>query len=238
MPDLKVLIGYMVDQVTDIEGVVGRTSLTKLVYLVDVEHYRRHGEMATELKWRFHHYGPYADELNSALDFLGPDIEEQKFTTTVGSRPTSGYRYSRRGDWKEIHRPLNSQFGALVKRSVDKVIDRWAVDPLPTVLDYVYFETEPMQGAKRGEYLDFSKVQRDTPAPRNTAMLMFTEEFVEDMRRRLKERREQIGKETRKATEPLYDDIYAEACRVMAEEEGGSGPYFPSNGKVTGPDLE
>jgi hypothetical protein len=34
----------------------------------------------------------------------------------------------------------------------------WGMESLPRLLDFVYFETEPMFNAKKGEQLDFSKV--------------------------------------------------------------------------------
>jgi uncharacterized protein YwgA len=237
MTDLKPLIGYIVDQVNDRGGVVGRTFLVKLVYLIDVEHYRRYRKQATGLKWRFHHYGPYAAELDTAISSLGLGISEHEFIRTVGDRVVSGYRYSKTGDGREIERAFDSRFDASVKRSVDKVIEHWALDSLWTIPDYVYFETGPMEGAKRGEYLDFSKVQMDPSAPRNTATLKLPEKSLSALRRRLGDRRKEIGKEVRKATEPAYDQVYAEACKVMEEEES-RGPGVLPDIRLSGPDLE
>ena len=80
MPDFKPLIHYIVDRVNEQGGSVGRTALMKLVYLVDVEHYRQYGKQATGLKWRFHHYGPYADELQADVLSLGLDADEDIFS--------------------------------------------------------------------------------------------------------------------------------------------------------------
>ncbi len=234
---MKPLINYIVDQVNEREGVVGKTALVKLVYLVDVEHYRRHGKVVTGLKWRFHHYGPYAVELETNINSLGGVIDEDRFTGMIGDRLVSGYRYVRAGDWKEIESAFNPQYGASVKWSVDQVVERWALEPLSTILDYVYFETEPMQDAKRGEYLDFSTVPLELPTRRNTAKLKLPEEAENGLHRRLKERREKPSPEIRKATEPAYDDIYTEACKLMATEES-PGPYFRRSTKVSGPNSE
>ena len=156
MAELKPLIAYIVDQVGDRGGAVGRTALMKLVYLADIEHYRRYGKQATNLEWRFHHYGPYSAELDKEVRALGLDIDESVFNKTYGGRTLSGYRYRRVGDWKEVAMAFNSNYGASAQRCVDRVVQRWGLDPLPTILDYVYFETEPMQDAKRGETLDFA----------------------------------------------------------------------------------
>lgn len=239
MADLKPLIRYIVDQVNEQGGSVGRTALMKLVYLVDVEHCRQYGKQATGLKWRFHHYGPFAAELDADVLSLGLDVDEDVFRGTVGNRPVSGYRYRRTGDWRQIESAFNSRYDAPVKRCVDQVVKQWALDSLPTILDYVYFETEPMQDAKWGEYLDFSKVQMAPPAPLNTQKLKLSNEFISDMRQRMKERKEKREKsrlEARKATEPRYDEVYFEACKVMAEEER---PFtFQPGTKAKGPDDE
>ena len=239
MPDLKPLIGYIVDQVNEQGGSIGRTALTKLVYLVDVEHCRQYGKQATGLKWWFHHYGPYAAELQSEIQSLGLYADEEVFTGKAGNRSVSGYRYRRAADWKQIHSTFNSQYDAQVKRCVERVVEQWALDSLPTILDYVYFETEPMEDVKRGEYLDFSKIQMESPIPPKTVKIDFSDEFISEMRRRLKEQREMREKknrEARKATEPRYDEVYFEACRIMAGEERGF--TFRPGTKVKGPDEE
>lgn len=239
MSDFKPLIAYIVDQVNEQGGFIGRTALTKLVYLVDVEHCRRYGKQATGLKWRFHHYGPYAAELDEDVRASGLYVDEDVFSGKVGNRPVSGYRYRRAGDWQEIHRAFNSRYDASVKRCVDNVVEQWGLDSLPKILDYVYFETEPMQDAKRGEYLDFSKIQIEPPIPPKTVKLKFSDEHISEMRRRMREDREAREKkksEARKPTEPIYDEVYFEACRIMAEEEKGLA--FKPGTIVKGPDQE
>ncbi len=239
MLDLKPLLGYIVDQVSEQGGSVGRTALTKLVYLVDVEHCRQYGKQATGIKWRFHHYGPFAADLDADVRSLGVDIDEDVFSGKVGDSSVSGYRYRKTGDWREIANMFNSRYDASVKRCVDKVVEQWALDPLATILDYVYFETEPMQNAKRGEYLDFSKIQIELPIAPKTVKLQFPDDYVRDMRRRLEERRE-IRKKAqqgdRKVTEPRYDEVYFEACKVMEEEERPL--RFQPGTEVKGPDEE
>ena len=239
MPDFKSLIGYIVDQVNEQGGSVGRTALMKLVYLVDVEHWRQYGKQATGLRWRFHHYGPYAAELDADVRASGLHVDEDVFDRKVGNRSMSGYRYHRTGDWKEIARAFNAHYDAQVKRCVDKVVEQWALDSLPTILDYVYFETEPMEDAKRGEFLDFSKIQMEPTLPQKTFKLEFSDEYIAKMRHRMREEREEIEKkrrEARKPTEPIYDEVYFEACRIMAEEERGF--TFKPGTKVKGPDQE
>lgn len=239
MPDLKPLINYIIDQVNQQGGNIGRTALTKLVYLVDIEHCRQYGQPATALQWQFHHYGPYAAELQSEIQYLGLDADEDQFTGKRGNRPVSGYRYRPTGDWREIQGAFNTNYAASVKRCADQVVGQWGLESLATILDYVYFETEPMQDVRRGDFLDFSKIPKETIVPQNTAKLEFSDAFVKDMRQRLKERREKrdaAKKKTRKATEPRYDDVYYEACKMMQAEEPHL--YFRPGTRVIGPTEE
>ena len=238
MPNLTPLLNYIIDQTNQQGGAIGRTALTKLVYLIDLEHYKRHGKQATGLQWQFHHYGPYAPELQSQIQSMGLHADEAQFTTKSPNRQISGYRYQNPGDWRETQRAFNTAYDASVKRCVDQVVEQWALEPLPTILDYVYFETEPMQDVKRGDFLDFSKIQIQLTVPQNTAKLEFTEEFLSDLRRKWKEKREAASQQKpKKATEPVYDEIYYEALKMMAEDEGAKF-YFPPNTKVLGPDQE
>ncbi len=239
MPDFRPLINYIIDQVNQQGGDIGRTALTKLVYLIDVEHYRRHGKQATELRWQFHHYGPFAAELQSDIQSLGLYADEEQFSGKSGNRQVSGYSYRRTGDWREIQGAFNACYDRSAKQCVDKVVEQWGLESLPTILDYVYFETEPMQDVKRGDLLDFSKIQPESIIPQNTAKLKFSDEFVKDMRQRLKERREKRendSKKARKATAPRYDDVYYAACKVMQAEE--SPIYFRPGTKVKGPNED
>lgn len=231
MPDLKSLIGYIVDQVNDREGVVGKTALVKLVYLIDVEHYRLYGRTATDLQWRFHHYGPHTAELERV-------IGDNPFVNEYGGWQRSGYRYYGSGDWREVHRDFNAQFGPSVKRVTDQVIEQWGLEPLEIILDYVYFETEPMQDAQRGESLDFSGIRKEEKViSRNAASMTLPEATINDLRNRLKQRREQPLPKPRQATEPVYDEVYADAYKLMAEDEGRIANIRP-NTNLLGPNRE
>ena len=53
---------------------------------------------------------------------------------------------------------LMSKVSLVIKR----VVGEWGSRSLPELLDYVYFETEPMEAVKkRGEILDFSTIQKE-----------------------------------------------------------------------------
>jgi hypothetical protein len=157
-PTLSELIAYVIDRALDRDTALTKTKLVKLLYLVDVETWRLERQLLTKLDWRFYHYGPYAFELEPVLDQLeGQQVEWKEFTPGQLERTILYTRV-----WQS---PSSDQWPAMTKMRVDKIVDRWADETLELLLDYVYFETEPMQHARRGEYLDFNTVERRSTEP-------------------------------------------------------------------------
>ena len=229
MADLKPLIAYLIDQVRDQEGTLSKTALVKLVYLVEVEYWRRYGESVTGLEWRFHHYGPYCAELDR-------EIDDNHLFQVHGSRRT-GYGFSSLPDWRETEAAFNKNYEPALKNIADNVAGQWGLESLETILEYVYFETEPMQDAERGDTLDFSKIQMEQIPTRREPRLSFSDEFLTDLRTRWDQRekartRVNPGEET--PEEPLYDEIYQEALDTMSRDEGGQPPY-PRRRPLHGP---
>ena len=214
MADIKPLIAYLVDQVRDQGGSPNKTALVKLVYLVDVECWRKLGKPATDLKWRFHHYGPYSAELER-------DINDNAFVRVFGDRH-SGYGFSPSSQWEEIHTAFNARFDPAVRRVADGVVTQWGLQDLETILEYVYFETEPMQDARRGETLDFSRIQHEEEPVRRGPRLAFSDVFISDLRARWDQRRNAPNtpnKDQQAPDNPVYDEVYEEALRLMAQED-------------------
>ena len=229
MADLKPLIAYLIDQVKDQEGTLSKTALVKLVYLVEVEYWRRYGKSLTGLQWRFHHYGPHSAQLDR-------EIDDNHLFQVHGSRRT-GYGFSSSPDWREAEAAFNKSYEPAVKNIADNVAGQWGLESLETILEYVYFETEPMQGAERGEILDFSKILMEELPVRREPRLSFSNEFISDLRARWDQRKRvrnntEPGQEA--PEEPLYDEVYQEALDMMAQDEGGQPPY-PRRRPLQGP---
>ena len=134
------------------------------------------GKPATGLEWRFHHYGPYSAELER-------DINDNAFLHVFGDRH-SGYGFSPSSQWEEIRAACNARFDPAVRRVADGVVNQWSLEGLETILEYVYFETEPMQDARRGEHLDFTRIQPEDRPARSGASLEFSNEFISNLRTR------------------------------------------------------
>jgi uncharacterized phage-associated protein len=120
-----------------------KTKLIKLAYLAEVFYTRLQKEKLTEARWVFWHYGPYLMEYNTILesDAFEVDKTEDDFHPV---NPSKKYHPSKSSIITEIAVSKAMEFSEL---------------ELNKILDFVYFDTEPMMKAKsRGEELDFSCV--------------------------------------------------------------------------------
>jgi hypothetical protein len=129
-----------------------KTRLIKLLYLIEIEHYKHLQKRLTNLRWQFYHYGPYAPEIEHVLG--SPDIEEITFSLRDGRQ---GSHYDLAEDEGQNNLPPE------LKRLIDYIVKDWGEIDLNKLLDHVYFETEPMINAKRGQLLDFTTVQPWAP---------------------------------------------------------------------------
>jgi len=127
---------------------IGKTRLVKLIYLVEVEFYRIYQKRLTNLEWKFFHFGPYPLEIQEILGSL--EFEKEEIDLASGK---VFFKYSMSFD-----EPVESYVSSDVGRLVTNIVKEWGDANLNRLLDYVYFETEPMVDAKRGYILDFSKI--------------------------------------------------------------------------------
>ena len=151
---LRNLIAHVITELTDMSASFGKTKLVKLLYLIDVEHYRIRRTTISGLEWRFYHYGPYASEIDTALNELELDIPQDP--ATIGTGQTAiVFRPNRR-----LNPRLVDYLSSLSElRLVNKVVRDWGETDLNPLLNHVYFYTEPMRHAERDEILDFSTIQ-------------------------------------------------------------------------------
>lgn len=145
--NIKKVIMYFLKRAEEEHFPIGKVRITKLLYLLDLEYYRDNDRTFTGLNWIFYKYGPYTAEIDYVLSHVGIKLEEEAFTSK-----------------KSIKRLMVSESVAsyfvdpLLENYLHRIWTAWGMESLPRLLDFVYFETEPMLDAKRGEQLDFSKV--------------------------------------------------------------------------------
>jgi hypothetical protein len=119
---------------------LGRTKLLKLAYLSEVYYKRLTGKRLTDADWIFWQYGPYVMDYPNCLDSNAFTVEstESDFQPIL---PADDY--------------CQTDFSIEEKLAVSRSME-FADEDLNELLDFVYFDTEPMINAgERGKRLDF-----------------------------------------------------------------------------------
>ena len=101
------------------------------------------------------------------------------------------------------------------------IVDQWADRRLGEMLDHVYFYTEPMEAAQRGERLDFSRVQRVEGQPEFQERRSVDQRAVRRLRQEVARRKMDLRRRPgERFTPPNYDEAYLAARRLMEEDDG------------------
>jgi hypothetical protein len=125
-----------------------KTKLLKLAYLAEVEYLRRHRKRLTNAPWIYFLYGPYISDYDEILsrEFELEEVETADEHTAMLVSP------------RREKRTQEPNFDA--KMVIDAIINEFGDMLFKDLLDYVYFETEPMIDAKsRGRPLNFEIVK-------------------------------------------------------------------------------
>jgi hypothetical protein len=202
------LIQAIVTWIAEHDGYATKTKLLKLLYLFDVEYYRRHRCTFTGFGWKFFHLGPWAAEYDPTLSGLLAHgvLSEQRSNSS--DYDTAFYKP---GEPVETHRAFVNVKDESILR---EVLRRWGTRTTGDILNYVYFQTEPMEAAIRNQPLDFSLIATERPAVYSRSS---SGKSPDDIRKlRAKFEHQQAGKKAKEQrpftfTRPEYDEEYFEA---------------------------
>jgi hypothetical protein len=205
------LIAAVATAVREFGGAPTKTKILKLLYLLDIESYRKAGVTLTGFDWKFYRYGPWATSYDAVLQAAAqankisinsPDADES--ATFVN--PTQ----------KVL---LAAVFPSVVQELMAKrIIETWASRPTVELLDYVYFHTPPMRDAVRNEPLDFSTITREEKLPHYTGIKSQLDE--KQKQRKRKELLRRLNSATKSPIAPLdppprYDADYWSALAKL-----------------------
>lgn len=223
---VKNLIRVLVQEAHEREAELGRTRLAKLLYLIDVTHFGRHGEKLTGLRWVFLHYGPYAKEIPQILEQLHFDLPQDEVTTSAGRRA-----YVFRSP-APVEIDIDQVFDASAARSVQRVLDQWLGADMNDLLSYVYFHTAPMKAAKRrGQELDFSTIPEGLPDALRGAQRQLDPKTADTLRERAAAVLKKVGTAPAQIglyPLPRYDRLFGEAMKLV-----GEAPLLPKEIEVS-----
>ncbi len=214
--DTPNLLKYLIAETGDRDLPLLKTALVKLLYLADVEAVRRGLPRLSSVSWLYYKYGPYAFEIEDVLKQLaGSAIDEMERVSQTG-RKYQTYR---------IGEPISSLLSPEEKALLNFVIERWAGESLEKLLNYVYFETEPMLAAEWGEPLDFSMIpQREEHVDVKDIVVRGGGQEAVGRLRKFKEQFWRVqeagrGQRVRPSPPPRYDGVFQQALKAMDEDD-------------------
>jgi uncharacterized phage-associated protein len=128
---------------------IGKTKLIKLIYLAELEFYRRNNNRLLNEDWQYYIYGPYIYSIEKYL---------QGFNIHVQGNDNSEYQKITIYNKQNVP-PVSSELKVMLM----SIVSKFGKMELNDLLNYVYFETEPMMNVSRkGEQLDFSTIKPKT----------------------------------------------------------------------------
>ena len=216
------IIKYIVWYATQ-QGIKLTTNrLVKFVYLADLYQARlKDGRTLTGFPWKFIHYGPYCSQVVQLIEDTAREGVICK--ETFDSKFSVDKEYNLFSCKDTDAEDLGEQFHIGVIGQLQEVIRKFG-DDTPQLLDYVYFDTEPMKDAKSGDLLDFSKAKRPEidkavklkKLSQNAIKLardkikMISEEFKTDKERLIKDEKD---------TKKYKDESYYKFVKLLDGEE-------------------
>lgn len=134
-------------------GRVNRTTLVKLVYLLDCYYAETHkGDTASQSGWYFYSYGPFAGDLMGAISEMAGRGEIQSHS---GEHRDIEYTQYWLGEFPQGPSLSDVGVGSAQALRFASVVRKFH-DDLSGLLDHIYFKTLPMKGAIPGRDIDFS----------------------------------------------------------------------------------
>ena len=136
-----------------------KITLVKYLYLLDVYMAQETGQKYTDFEWIFWKFGPYANEANNLVEELKSlHLVKERVTETRYEKDLVQYEPidnspSRKDVWRFFPpKVLIKIFNIDLKRFTDDTYK---------LLDYVYFDTEPMNNVKAKDILSFTNLSKD-----------------------------------------------------------------------------
>ena len=226
------------DELRDRE--LGPIHLLKYLYLADLAYAERHaGETYTGASWRFHHFGPWSQEVFQRIEpaLQSADAEAKRMSSRYADDFT---RYRLAGyDAEQIRSEAERVLPMLVQSTLSRAIHEFGSDTA-SLLRHVY-RSAPMVNAAPEEVLDFATAVRET---REVYTSSVNEPLVRankrERQRRMNEIREEVQRRLSKrqpltppslGPAPRYDDVFAAGVQWLDELAGA--PVPPAAGELT-----
>jgi|SRR5215469_3304013 len=196
--------------------------LVKFLYLADLYNARvSGGKTLTQWPWAFVYFGPWCKEVNATIERAAEHgvILSKEYPNKYDDN--KDYRLFWIEDAEEEPKVIDI-LPTYVRSRLQWAIQKWADDSYG-LLDYVYFETEPMIEAKPGALLDFSQ-SRMPEVPKKVDIKKIPKAKMEEAKKALDRLREKYknGVSSRPRQGPT-DMVFQEFVSKLDEEDLETG---------------
>jgi Protein of unknown function (DUF4065) len=127
------------------KGFITKTQLVKFLYLADLYSVKWTGNQLTELDWYYYNYGPWNEEIDSALQRLEEKISQKQNGDFI--------MIDLNGELPEID---DFNFSEGLRLMLDNIRKEWAGGKVKDLLAHVY-ETAPMLAVKQNNHIPEDK---------------------------------------------------------------------------------
>jgi hypothetical protein len=216
------LIRYIVWYATENDIRLTTNRLVKFIYLADLYHARfRNGQILTEFPWQFVYYGPYCREAMDCIEEAVRDglINKATHESYFGTEKEYHIFSCRDHEAENIEESIHIGILGPIQKAI-----RQLGDDTPQLLDFVYFDTEPMANAKKGDFLDFSKARKPEPI-KKAKLKQLSPEAIKLARQTIKQLSNEMNIDGKKLikdeqeTEKYKDDAYYKFIKMMDGDE-------------------
>ena len=156
---LLLFLQALVKEASDAGFLMRKITLLKYLYLLDVYMAQETGSKFTDINWIFWTFGPYANDGIAIIDkivenkLVVVETIETRFDNNLIQYKPIADSPTRKEIWRLFPpQVLNKIFNIDLKRFWDDTYK---------LLDYVYFDTQPMMNVKPGDKLNFVNLDKD-----------------------------------------------------------------------------
>jgi hypothetical protein len=210
------LIQYITWLATEKEEALSQIRLVKFLYLVDLYNARKNkGRTLTGWPWKFVHYGPFCSESLKAIREAVDKgyIEAHSYESKFDEEEHFLYRYM-----ADQEPAIAGQLPFYIVGQIQAAVKKWADDTF-ALLDYVYFETEPMVDIKPGDFLDFSKA-KETDVIQEIPMKKLSKKKLAAGKEIIAKMRDNFNKGLQVCeAQAVYDEAYFKALDYLNGED-------------------
>ncbi|MGC2111541.1 MAG: type II toxin-antitoxin system antitoxin SocA domain-containing protein [Candidatus Korobacteraceae bacterium] len=209
----KELVLSILTRIKELDASASKTKLLKLLYLADIEHFRTTGETLTGFAWIFYWYGPWSSDYDQLLDQMEAEAVLARNQWAAGNLDGERLSAIESRDLGKTIANTNEYF------RIRHLVDTFAALATSELLDFVYFDTEPMVGAEKGKRLDFGKISREAPQFYRRPTSGSSSGRIRELKTKFREVKERISQEsdanTRQFCSPSYDEHYWTAMEAF-----------------------